>query len=133
MSLVDIIDLPMLGDDRGQLVAIEENKQVPFDIKRIYYIYGTEQGVARGFHAHKELNQVAICISGSCNMLLDNGVNKSTVLLDSASKGIQIPPMIWHEMHDFSEGCVLLVLASERYDESDYIRDYETFIASVQV
>lgn len=132
MSLVNIIDLPMLGDERGQLVAIEENKQVSFNIKRIYYIYGTEQGVARGFHAHKELNQVAICVSGSCKMLLDNGVNKSTVLLNSASKGIQIPPMIWHEMHEFSDDCVLLVLASDHYDESDYVRDYETFIASVQ-
>lgn len=132
MSLVNIIDLPMLGDDRGQLVAIEENKQVPFDIKRIYYIYGTEQGVTRGFHAHKELNQVAICVSGSCKMLLDDGENKSTILLDNASKGVGIPPMIWHEMHDFSDDCVLLVLASEHYDESDYIRDYKTFIASVQ-
>lgn len=130
MSLVNIIDLPMLGDDRGQLVAIEENKQVPFDIKRIYYIYGTEKGVARGFHAHKELNQVAICVSGSCKMLLDDGESKSTILLDNASKGVGIAPMIWHEMHDFSDDCVLLVLASEHYDESDYIRDYENFLTS---
>ena len=133
MSLVNIIDLPLLGDERGQLVAIEENKKIPFEIKRVYYIYCTEKGVARGFHAHKELNQVAICVSGSCKMLLNNGVNKSTVLLDSPSKGIQIPPMIWHEMHDFSEACVLLVLASEHYDEADYIRDYDEFIGSSQL
>mgnify|MGYP000748902595 CR=1 FL=1 len=131
MSLVNIIDLPMLGDDRGQLVAIEENKQIPFEIKRVYYIYGTEKGVARGFHAHKELNQLAICVAGKCKMLLDNGVSKSTELLDSPSKGIQIPPMIWHEMHDFSEDCVLLVLSSEHYDETDYIRDYEEFQRSL--
>jgi len=131
MSLVNIIDLPLLGDDRGQLVAIEDNKQVPFDIKRVYYIYGTAKGVVRGFHAHKELNQVAMCVSGSCKMLLDNGVSKSTVLLDNASKGIEIPPMIWHEMHDFSEDCVLLVLASEHYDEADYIRDYKEFKRSL--
>lgn len=128
MSLVHIIDLPMLGDDRGQLVAIEENKQVPFDIKRVYYIYGTGSSVSRGFHAHKELEQMAICVSGSCKMLLDNGVNKSKVLLDSPAKGVQISPMIWHEMHDFSEDCVLLVLASEHYDEADYIRDYDEFL-----
>lgn len=132
MSLVNIIDLPLLGDDRGQLVAIEENKQIPFEIKRVYYIYGTEKGVARGFHAHKELNQVAICVSGSCKILLDDGKSKGAILLDDASKGVGIPPMIWHEMHDFSEDCVLLVLASAHYDELDYIRDYESFIESVQ-
>lgn len=128
MSFVNIIELPMLGDDRGKLVAIEEYRQVPFDIKRVYYIYSTQANVVRGFHAHKELNQVAICVSGSCKMLLDDGVSKSIVLLDDASKGVEISPMVWHEMHDFSKNCVLLVLASEYYDESDYIRDYEDFL-----
>ena len=123
----------MLGDDRGQLVAIEENKQVPFEIKRVYYIYGTDRAVARGFHAHKELKQVAVCVSGSCKMLLDNGVSKSTVILDNALKAVEIPPMIWHEMHDFSKDCILLVLASALYDEADYIRDYEEFIGSVSL
>ncbi len=133
MSLVNLIDLPMLGDDRGKLVAIEENKQVPFEIKRVYYIYGTDRAVARGFHAHKVLEQVAVCVSGSCKMLLDNGVSKSTVILDNASKAVEIPPMIWHEMHDFSKDCILLVLASALYDEADYIRDYEEFIGSVSL
>ena len=127
-DLVKLIDLPLLGDDRGSLVALEANKTVSFDIKRVYYIFGTKQGVARGFHAHKALKQVAVCVAGSCRMLLDDGLHKEEVLLDSARKGLLIEGLVWREMHDFSEDCVLLVLASELYDESDYIRDYKKFI-----
>ncbi|MEL0638708.1 FdtA/QdtA family cupin domain-containing protein [Marinomonas sp. TI.3.20] len=128
MSLVQLIDFPPLGDDRGSLVALEANKSIPFDIKRVYYIFGTEQGVARGFHAHKELKQVAVCVTGRCRMVLDDGKHREEVWLDSPTKGILIEDMIWREMHDFSEDCVLLVLASEYYDESDYIRDYDQFL-----
>ena len=128
MSLVQLIDFPPLGDDRGSLVALEANKSIPFDIKRVYYIFGTEQGVARGFHAHKELKQVAVCVTGRCRMVLDDGKHREEVWLGSPTKGILIEDMIWREMHDFSEDCVLLVLASEHYDESDYIRDYEQFL-----
>lgn len=131
MSLVKLIDFPSLGDERGALVAIEGSSSVPFDIKRVYYIFGTEQGVSRGFHAHKELKQVAVCVTGSCRMLLDNGTKKESVWLDSASKGVLIEEMVWHEMHNFSEDCVLLVLASDVYDESDYIRNYQAFIETV--
>lgn len=131
MSLIKLIDFPSLGDERGSLVVVEGNKLVPFDIKRVYYIFGTEQGVSRGFHAHKELKQVAVCVTGRCRMLLDNGVKKENVWLDSASKGILIEEMIWHEMHEFSNDCVLLVLASGHYDESDYIRKYDEFLAKV--
>lgn len=131
MSLVKLIDFPSLGDERGALVAIEGSSSVPFDIKRVYYIFGTDQGISRGFHAHKELNQVAVCIIGSCRMLLDNGTKKESVWLDSASKGVLIEEMVWHEMHNFSEDCVLLVLASDIYDESDYIRNYQAFIETV--
>jgi len=127
-DLVKLIDLPLLGDDRGSLVALEANKTVSFDIKRVYYIFGTKQGVARGFHAHKALKQVAVCVAGSCRMLLDDGLHKEEVLLDSARKGLLIEGLVWREMHDFSEDCVLLVLSSELYDESDYIRDYKKFI-----
>ena len=127
-ELVQWVEFPPLGDDRGSLVALEGNKTVPFDIKRVYYIFGTQPGVARGFHAHKALKQVAVCVTGECRILLDNGIEKASVWLDSPTKGMVIREMVWREMHDFSPDCVLLVLASEHYDESDYIRDYESFL-----
>lgn len=127
MSLVQWVKFPALGDDRGSLVALEGNKSVPFEIKRVYYLCGTQPGVARGFHAHKALKQVAVCVTGKCKMLLDNGAEKAEAWLDSPTKGVVIDPMVWHEMHEFSPDCVLLVLASEHYDESDYIRDYSAF------
>jgi dTDP-4-dehydrorhamnose 3,5-epimerase-like enzyme len=125
---VKTIDFKKLGDDRGSLVAVEENDTIPFLIKRVYYIYQTESNVARGFHAHKALQQLAVCVSGKCTMFLDDGDTKEEVMMDSPTQGVLIEPMIWHEMHDFSTDCVLLVLASEHYDESDYIRDYEDFL-----
>ncbi len=125
---IEIIDFDIKGDERGFLIALEENKNIPFDLKRIYYIFGTKENIRRGFHAHKQLNQVAICLSGSCKMLMDDGVEKKTILLDTPEQGLLIRKMIWHEMFDFSKDCVLLVLASELYDENDYIRDYNKFI-----
>ena len=125
--MIKWIDFPPLGDDRGSLVALEGDKTVPFDIKRVYYIFDTKQGVSRGFHAHKNLEQVAICVRGSCRMVLDDGSNRVDAILDSPIKGIYIGNLVWREMHEFSEDCVLLVLASEHYDESDYIRDYQDF------
>jgi len=130
-SLVQWIDLPPLGDDRGSLVAVEGGQTIPFDIKRVYYLFGTVEGVARGFHAHKALKQVAVCVTGKCKMLLDNGVEKTEVWLDSPTNGLIIEDMVWHEMHYFSSDCVLLLLASEHYDEADYIRDYESFIKAI--
>lgn len=127
-DLVQWIDFPPLGDDRGSLVALEGNKTVPFDIKRVYYLFETLPGVSRGFHAHKALKQVVICVTGKCKMLLDNGSEKALVWLDSPVKGLLIDNMIWREMHEFSSDCVILVLASEHYDESDYIRKYEEFL-----
>jgi dTDP-4-dehydrorhamnose 3,5-epimerase-like enzyme len=124
---INIIDFPPLGDSRGSLVALESNKLVPFDIKRVYYIFGTQKGVSRGFHAHRHLTQVAVCVTGKCRMVLDDGKQRSEIWLDSSTKGILIKDMVWREMHDFSEDCVLLVLASEHYDEDDYIRDYNQF------
>lgn len=131
MSLVKLIEFPVLGDERGALVALESSKNIPFEVKRVYYIYGTKQGVARGFHAHRALQQVAVCISGRCRMVMDDGVTKESVWLDSPNKAICIGTMLWHEMHDFSADCVLLVLASDYYDESDYIRKYEHFLECV--
>jgi dTDP-4-dehydrorhamnose 3,5-epimerase-like enzyme len=131
MSMIRLIDLPPLGDERGSLVAIEANKHIPFDVKRVYYIFGTQPGVSRGFHAHKNLQQLAVCVSGKCRMLLDDGINKESVWLDSPTKGLLIGNNVWREMHEFSDDCVLLVLASEHYDESDYIRDYSEFCSAV--
>ncbi|WP_429049178.1 sugar 3,4-ketoisomerase [Aeromonas veronii] len=128
MGLITLIDLPVLGDERGSLVVLEENRNIPFEIKRVYYIYGTQKGVARGFHAHKELKQVAICLSGSCRFVMDDGLKKNEVILNSPSQGLLIDVMQWHEMYDFSQDCILLVLASDIYDEADYIRDYDSFM-----
>lgn len=119
------------GDARGQLVALEEKKEIPFDIKRVYYIYDTLKGVRRGFHAHKSLKQLLICVHGSCKVLLDDGTEKEIVLLDKPYEGIFIESNMWREMYDFSPDAVLLVLASEIYDESDYIRDYDKFLEYV--
>ena len=127
MSLIKTISLPPLGDDRGSLVALETDKTVPFSIKRVYYIFGTKLGVSRGFHAHRALQQVAVCVTGKCRMVLDDGHQRVDVWLDSPTKGLLIGDLVWREMHDFSLDCVLLVLASEFYNEADYIRSYEEF------
>lgn len=129
--LIKLFDFNALGDERGHLVAIEGNRHVPFDIKRVYYLFGTKLGVSRGYHAHKSLQQVAICISGSCRFVMDDGLNKESIVLNSSTKGLFIDIMQWHEMYDFSPDCVLMVLASDIYDESDYIRNYDDFIEVV--
>ncbi|TNH45202.1 sugar 3,4-ketoisomerase [Photorhabdus luminescens] len=128
MSLIKLIDFKILGDERGQLISLEGNKNIPFEIKRVYYIFGTKSGVARGFHAHQNLKQIAICIHGNCRFVLNDGKKREEIVLDSSHSGILIDPMVWHEMHDFSEDCILIVLADDVYDESDYIRDYESFL-----
>ena len=119
------------GDARGQLIALEEFNDIPFAVKRVYYMYGMGEGVRRGSHAHKQLEQVLICIHGSCKILLDNGTEKEIVPLEKPYEGLYVSNCIWREMFDFSPDAVLLVLASELYDESDYIRDYDEFISYV--
>jgi dTDP-4-dehydrorhamnose 3,5-epimerase-like enzyme len=131
--LIELIDFRVLGDDRGSLIALEAHAHIPFNIRRVYYLYGTKQGVARGFHAHKQLKQVAICIKGSCRFVMDDGDKKQEVILSTPDKGLLINAMQWHEMYDFSEDCVLMVLADHPYDESDYIRDYDEFITATKV
>lgn len=123
---------PPHGDDRGQLVAIETMKDIPFEVKRVYYIYDTLPGVRRGFHAHLNLQQILLCVHGSCKIHLDNGTDTAEVLLNKPNEGLYIANDMWREMYDFSEGAVLLVLASEHYDEADYIRNYEKFIEMVR-
>jgi dTDP-4-dehydrorhamnose 3,5-epimerase-like enzyme len=129
---VELIDFDIHGDERGLLIALEENKNIPFEIKRVYYIYDTKEGVVRGKHAHKRLNQVAVCVNGSCKFMLDDGKSRKDLVLDSPNKGLLIGDMIWHEMYDFSKDCVLMVLSEEYYDESDYIRDYNDFLEYIK-
>lgn len=116
------------GDERGQLVALEEFKDIPFRIKRVYYMYDTIPDVVRGYHAHKKLEQILICIHGSCKIKLNNGVETKIVHLEKPYEGLYVSNNMWREMYDFSSDAVLMVLASELYDEKDYIRDYQKFL-----
>lgn len=120
------------GDERGQLVALEELKDIPFKIKRVYYMYDTLPGVTRGYHAHKSLEQILICIHGSCKIRLKNGVEEKVIPLEKPYEGLYISNNMWREMFDFSEDAVLMVLASELYDESDYIRDYDEYLEFIK-
>ena len=127
MSLIKKVSFKTLGDERGSLVAIEGMNNLPFDIKRVYYIIGTKKNVVRGFHAHINLKQVAVCVTGNCRFILDDGTHKEEIILDSPTIGLVIEDMVWREMHDFSPDCVLMVLADQYYDELDYIRSYDDF------
>lgn len=127
--MMHLIDLCVKGDERGSLISLEANKSIiPFEIKRVYYIFNTQTEVVRGLHAHKKLHQLLICVSGSCKIILDNGLKKEAVELNSPIKGLLIKPITWRKIYDFSSDCVLMVLADNYYDESDYIRDYQEFL-----
>lgn len=129
---IRLIQLQTHGDDRGSLVALEDGKNIPFSIKRVYYLFKTKNGVRRGFHAHKQLKQLAIAVRGSCRFILDDGKERIEVLLDNPAQGLLIESFMWREMYDFSEDCVLMILADQLYDESDYIRDYDEFLEEVK-
>ena len=123
-----IINLQTLGDSRGGLVVAEAQRHIPFEIKRVYWIHGTQADVERGFHAHKALRQVAVAVSGSCDIILDDGKTQVSVSVDEPSRGLLIGPGVWRVMKNFTSACVLLVFADAHYDEADYIRDYNEFI-----
>lgn len=131
MNNVKLVDFQTLGDERGSLIAIEQGYNAPFEIKRVYYIFDTKEGVERGFHAHIHLKQIAIAVKGDCTFILDDGKNREEIKLNSPNKGLFIEGLIWREMYNFSSDCVLLVLASEHYDEKDYIRNYDKFMEEV--
>ena len=131
MAGYNLVSFKTLGDERGSLIAIEEGYNAPFAIKRVYYIFDTKEGVERGFHAHKNLKQICIAVKGECTFVLDNGTKREEIKLNSPNQGLYIEDLIWREMKNFSEDCVLLVLASEHYEESDYIRNYQEFIDKV--
>ena len=119
------------GDERGQLIALEEYNDIPFHIKRVYFMYDTIPGVIRGKHAHKSLQQILVCVHGSCKIKLDNGREKKVVVLEKPYEGLYVANNMWREMYDFSPDAVLMVFASEVYDESDYIRNYDEFLQFV--
>ncbi|MEQ9903024.1 sugar 3,4-ketoisomerase [Pectobacterium aroidearum] len=126
---INFLQLQTHGDERGSLVALEKGTNIPFEIKRVYYMFNTKEEVRRGFHAHRQLKQVVIAVRGSCRFLLDDGEEKISVLLDNPAQGLLIESFMWREMYDFSDDCVLMVLADSLYDESDYIRNYDEFIS----
>ena len=131
MNSIKLIELISHGDNRGSLIALEKEHNVPFDIKRVYYIYDTKRGVPRGFHAHEDLEQMLICVSGSCKIKVDNGRQSETYELNTPEQALYIGKMIWREMFDFSQGCVLMVIASQYYNPKEYIRDYNKFLEMV--
>lgn len=126
-----IINLPRITDPRGNLTFIEGGKHVDFEIQRVYYLYDVPGGAERGGHAHKELQQLIIAISGSFDILLDDGYEKKRFHLNRSYYGLYICPMVWRELENFSSGSVCMVLASIFYDESDYYRDYDEFLTAV--
>ncbi len=128
IDLCKIIELPKITDVRGNLTFVEGGNQIPFDIQRVYYLYDVPGGAHRGGHAHKDLHQLIIAMSGSFDVLLDDGINKKRVHMNRSYTGLYVCPMIWRELENFSSGSVSMVLASSKYDEDDYYRDYESFI-----
>ena len=125
-------EFKILGDHRVQLVALEANRQIPFDVKRVFYIYGTQEGVPRGNHSHYKTKQFLVAVNGICKVTLDDGKTKETFDLNKPNIGLFQDALIWGTMHDFSSDCVLLVMADAYYDASDYITDYDKFLKEVK-
>jgi hypothetical protein len=128
IDLCKIIDLPKIQDPRGNLTFVEGRSHIPFDIQRVYYLYDVPGGAERGGHAHKGLHQLIIAMSGSFDVVLDDGKDKKRVHLNRSYNGLYVCPMIWRKLDNFSSGSVCMVLASNQYEEEDYYRDYAAFI-----
>ncbi len=127
-----IIDLPKISNRRGNITPVEGGSHIPFDIQRVYYLYDVPGGAIRGGHAHKQLQQLVVSAMGAFDVILDDGYKKKTVCLNRAYFGLYIPTMIWRELENFSSGGICLVLASLPYDESDYYRNYDEFLAATR-
>lgn len=132
LSICRTIELPRINDVRGNLSFIEAERHIPFSFKRVYYLYDVPEGAERGGHAHKELHQFIIAISGSFDIHLDDGVSKKTLHMNQSDRGLYLCPMIWREIDNFSSDAVCIVLASDFYDEEDYYREYSDFIGDVR-
>ena len=130
--MYNILNFKIHGDNQGKLVALEKGEDFPFEIKRVYYIWDTSTNAVRGRHAHRQLEQVVVCVSGSCDFTVDNGEKRETIHLDNPAQGLYIKHNIWREFTNFSHDCVIMVLASEHYDENDYIRNYNKFLQEVK-
>ena len=129
VDLCQVVELPRIGDPRGNLTFIEGGRQVPFEIKRVFFIYDVPTGESRGAHAHRELHEFVICLSGSFDVELDDGESKRTVHLNRPWRGLHIPPMMWAAETNFDAGSVCLVLTSALYDGADYLYDYDEYLA----
>ena len=127
-----LTDFTVHGDETGSLIAIEGCKDIPFEIKRVYYVYDTSRHAVRGRHSHKQLEQIIFCPAGRCDFILDDGTQRVTVVMDAPHKGLYIKGNIWREFTNFSSDCVVMVLASMAYDEGDYIRNYDEFLAEAK-
>ena len=125
----EIRPLVRRGDERGSLVVAEAGRECPFPVARVYWVFGTREGVRRGFHAHKRTRQMAVCVAGACSFLMDDGTRREIIRMESPEQALMIEPGVWHEMFDFTGDCVLLVLADAPYEEADYLRDYDQFLA----
>jgi dTDP-4-dehydrorhamnose 3,5-epimerase-like enzyme len=128
-----IVDLPRIQDPRGNLTFVEANRHVPFEIRRVYYLYDVPGGAERGGHAHRELNQLIIAMSGSFDVRLDDSRTRRTFHMNRSYYGLYVCPMIWREIDNFSSGAVCMVLASNYYDEADYYRDYAQFARDAEL
>jgi dTDP-4-dehydrorhamnose 3,5-epimerase-like enzyme len=126
--MIKILDLETYCDERGSLTVIESMKNIPFDIKRIYYLFLNKGDVTRGKHAHKNLKQIYIAISGTCAVTFDDGIKKTEIILNNPKKGLLIDEVVWRELSSFSKDCVLLVLADNFFTKDDYIYDYSEFL-----
>lgn len=132
ISRCTLLTFPQMRDPRGSLTFIENNEQIPFTIQRVYYLYDITSGASRGGHAHKAMEQILISISGSFDVVVDDGANRKTFTLNRPFHGLYVPQMVWRELHNFSSGSVCLSLASTLYEEADYYRDYEEFLAAMR-
>ena len=126
-----LINLKIHGDNRGKLISLEGNRDVPFEIKRVYWIFDTLPNEDRGMHAHKNMEQIIVAMDGACQFVLDDGEKRESILLNRPDVGLYIGKNMWREMKNFSYGCKLMVLASDYYDEKEYIRNYDEFLREI--
>ena len=132
LDICNLVQLPKISDPRGNLTFIENSTHIPFEVKRVFYIYDVPTATSRGGHAHRELHQFIVCLSGSLDVLLDDGISHKTIHLNRPWEGLHIPPMIWASEQNFDTGSIYMVLASAPYDEADYYRNYDEFIHDVR-